>query len=266
MRVGGFTLIETLIALALLAAISFTSLSALGLANRVWSSVDQHGQSLESLRLTQELVSGWLRQTRPEPVQRGDQLIPPLTGDQSRIELITPLSAHAGHPGLYLVRLEKVQADPAEDEQTDRLIVHYWLLHPEVVLAGRPDSAWQGLSDSQDPGWIRAVDEVAMPAVQGKQRLLTGVEDFKIRYFGIHEQRLEPAWHDQWMGRMDMPQAVEFRVLARDLPETSGLIRLSDDLSLASDLSLSRDGRLLRDVSLSRYGSLDGSSEGTSAR
>lgn len=261
MSLGGFMLIETLIALALLAAISLTSLSALGLANRVWSSVDQREQSLESLRLTQELISGWLRQASPVPLQLNDQLIPPLTGDQASIELIAPLSAYAGHPGLFLIRLEGLPAQSVDPEQAGRLIAHFWLLHPEVMHAPGPGLTGKDGFDDQGPEWIRSADGDAvptMPALQGKQRLLTGLDDFQLRYFGINKQSLEPAWHDQWMERMDMPQAVEFRLLTRGLPETSVLIRLTQDLSLSRPLSQSRDASLLRHGNLSDDAKLSG--------
>jgi general secretion pathway protein J len=204
----GFTLVELLIALAMVSLITLMLFSGLRLGSRAWEGVDAVSERISEVRVARDFLMTTLSQTRSTNLTIDGQLVSVFAGDQERLEIAAPLSERVGVPGLYILRLG-LEAN-GDDES---LVLTRWLIHPEVLEGSGDIPAWEPLeSDSAVLQWAAIEDMDTAAGAFGRTLLLDRVADFEIAYFGTLDGEADPSWHDQWLGQSTMPTLLRVRL------------------------------------------------------
>ena len=247
-RAQGFTLIELIIALALIALITLLLFSGLRLGTRAWDGVDAVSERHAELRSARTFLDQALRQSRDLSLRLDDQDRQVFTGNADSLEFVAPLSEHVGIPGLYVLRL----GVEGRGERS-RLVLTRWLLHPDVLLgqAGTPD--WKPL-DPASPGisGAPAADKDLAAGAFGQTVLLEGVGEFGLAYFGVPEESVglndpaakapsaqgqldatglgeEPqgAWYPEWVAQPHPPELIRVHLTSHRQGWPDSVIGLS---------------------------------------
>ncbi len=248
----GFTLIELIIALALVALITVLLFSGLRLGGRAWDGVDAVAERNAEVRSARGFLDRALMQARDLTINYDAEDRQIFAGNATQLEFAAPLSEHVGVPGLYVLRLGLEGRG-----ERSRLVLTRWLLHSDV-LAGKGDTPeWQPLDpDSPGVSGDSAEDRDLAAGAYGQTVLLEGVADFELAYFGVAQEvdlgasgeapeaearsptratarkAAKPAgldgeepegeWYDEWIDQPHPPQLVRVRLTSRrqDWPDS----------------------------------------------
>lgn len=240
---NGFTLIELIIALALVALITVLLFSGLRLGSRAWDGVDTVAERNAELRSARGFLDRTLSQARDLVLRFDAQEHQVFAGDATSLEFVAPLSEYVGIPGLYVLRLGLEGAG-----KDLRLVLTRWLLHPDVLNGNAEAPEWRPLEPGS-PGISGApAEERDLSAgAFGQTALLEGVGAFELAYFGAAEEagsgasasgrsarnardvqvggavtESEGKWHDEWINQPYPPQLVRVRLTSRrqDWPDS----------------------------------------------
>ena len=177
-RSHGFTLVELLVSLVVLALIALTMTAALRFVIRAVASTDQRREQLEELTLGLSFLRGELQRT--EPMMRkvdGRQLV-----------------MFAGGPD----RLRFVNVEPP-------------------YLAGSPYTAFEVAIEPDAGAWRIAVRRAALDPAEPDLAVVETVEPrtvlrltqpVQFSFWGRERPREPPAWHEQWPIGAFLPDAV----------------------------------------------------------
>lgn len=200
----GFTLVELLIALVLIAMITLLMFSALRTGSRAWEGVETATERVGDLRVARNFIERTLRQTQQRRLLVDGVPLPVFAGDAESLEFVAPLAENVGIPGLYLLRLGLERAG-----EYPRLVLARWLLHPETLAGGDDHPAWEPLADAstlfEDSS---PLDRDVAAGVYGRTVLLPQVADFELAYFGVAEGEQDPEWFDEWFEQPRLPRKI----------------------------------------------------------
>ncbi len=179
-RQAGFTLVELLVAITLLAFLSITLFGGLRFGARSWEVVVSSSVERDNIASTQTFLRNRLGQmTLPGPGRlRNFVEDRRLTGGPKRVEFIAPWLSALSLGGLYRFTLWH------EDTGNGRLMLHW-----------RPAKA--------DPDALEELGDLA-----GQRVLLDGVTEFSLSYYGAANEDAEPEWLDQWENQDAPPHLV----------------------------------------------------------
>jgi len=221
---AGFTLVELLIALALIALITLLLFSGLSLGSRAWEAVETAAERNAEHRTARSLLARILPQARTTTMRLEEGVRLAFAGERERLEFVGPLVHQVGVPGLYLLRLSLVERDAGR-----ALILTRWLLHPEVLVGGAEFPAWEPLPDAASLGLgSPEPDRDRAAGAYGTTLLLDGVEALEISYFGILPGEAEGEWLEEWIEQPRLPERIRIRLqtttgawpdLSVDLPQ-----------------------------------------------
>lgn len=163
---SGFTLLELLIAMTLLGLILVMVYSGLRLGMRGWDAGEQRADAMNEMRLVQDFLRRQFEQSAlvywDDPT--GGRKVP-FAGELQSLTLVTPMLAHLGLGGLYMVHFDIVN-----DQGTGRLQMRWYPYRP-------------------DGSGVEVVDETT---------LVSEVSGLQWSYFGFTETNREPQWHEEW--------------------------------------------------------------------
>jgi general secretion pathway protein J len=216
----GFTLVELVIALALIGLISLLLFSGLRLGTRAWEGVEAAAERTAEPRVARNFLERMLTQARPAQITFDAQEILVFGGDAENLELVAPLSEHVGTPGLYILRLS------LEGER--QLVLTRWLLHSDVLAGEDGIPEWEPFDGAGGVAVTGALDEDLAAGAYGSTLLLDGVEELEIAYFGIVEGEQDPDWHEEWLEQPRMPQAIRVHLTTPEQTWPDMLIRLPE--------------------------------------
>lgn len=215
---GGFTLVELLIAMALIALITLLLFSGLSLGSRAWEGVEEVAERNAEQRIARTLLARLLPQARPIGVRLEDGEHFLFAGEPERVEFVAPLLQRVGVPGLYLLRLSL-----AERSEGRALMLTWWLVHPEVLAGSAEFPAWEPLpeADTAAEAWAEPDPDDAAAGAYGTTLLLDEVEAFEIGYFGLLPGEEHGEWLEEWVDWPRLPQRVRIQVstATRSWPE-----------------------------------------------
>ncbi len=180
---AGFTLVELLIAMTLLALIVAALFGGLRLGARAWEAGAQRNSDLARLEVVQGLLRRQLSRAYPIALtgsERGRRIV--FEGDPAAVMFVAPAPAQIGLGGLYLMNLAV-----AEDEGNKRLVLTWQLSGAEE----------ERLTESPGAETRVLIDRIA------------GIE---LSYFGPPDGRDEPRWFDRWDDAARLPSLVRIRV------------------------------------------------------
>lgn len=181
-RESGFTLVELLVALSLLALLAMLLHAGIRDGARAWRTVDARSGQLESLLLAQSFLRERISSLGPPP-----DIAEPAAGTawfdgaDDRLTITTPWLETLPVAGLYRMQFA---AAPASGEPAG------------LVVRWEPQS---------DPG-------TASPRSAGQRELLDGMRRLHFAYFGAAEEGGPKAWHETWRSGTRPPELVRLDV------------------------------------------------------
>lgn len=177
----GFTLLEILVALVLLAFVMVGVWGALAGATRISHSADAVMAQNEQVRTVQEFLRRYVSAAQMQPyVSRADAPARMFEGDATSMRYVAPLPAQSGHAGLYLQTLT---------------LTNYGSGDASLELAWQPYSASAPVSGA--------------PA---KHLLLAHLRGGQFQYLSATAFGQAPTWRDDWQAVNGLPMAVRIRL------------------------------------------------------
>ncbi len=204
----GFTLVELLIALVLIAIITVLMFSGLRLGSRAWESVEAVSDRAADLRITHNFIQRTLRQARDvsvvvDAMRRRSSLAMRKAWNwwhHCPSRLASPASTYCG----------------SDSRMAASILAWSWpagCCIPEVLEGGDDYPAWEPLIDDSAPfGDNGALDSDMASGVYGRTLLLPEVADFELAYFGIAEGEQDPEWRQEWIEQPGLPLKVRLWV------------------------------------------------------
>lgn len=191
----GFTLIEVVVALALLAILMLGALSAIRASTQAVASGTAMIDRTNKLRVTQELLRRQISQTLALPVAQrsgtGEAVF--VEGARDELRFVSPMPGYLGRGGPYVQQISVERGERGSQN----------LVYRHAMLNG-----WDA-----DDGFD---DEVLPPVI-----LLEGVADVRIDYRALNDAGRLGEWQDRWDKPFQLPLFVRIRVeFERDAPET----------------------------------------------
>ncbi len=178
-RAGGFTLLEILLALVLLAFVMLGVWGALRGASRLTHSANAVMAQSEQVRTVQQFLRSYLGAAMPQPYRPADGGPARMFhGTDSSMEFVGPLPMQSGHAGLYIQTLSL-----ASDAGGTALELDY-----------RPYPG--GPADAQPIHHV----------------LLADLAGGSFQYLESSRYGAVPAWSDDWRAAQGLPLAVRIRL------------------------------------------------------
>jgi len=184
-RGRGFTLVELVVSLALLALLILGAHTAIRTSTQAVASGERLIERTNKLRVTQELLRRQISQALALPVEqrRGTNESVFLDGDRDQLTWVSSMPGYLGRGGPYVQRISLERGPGGQS-----------LVFRHAMLNG-----WD-----PDDGF----DERAAPPVT----LLEGIRDLRIEYRALDEAGRLGNWQDRWDKPFQMPLLVRIRV------------------------------------------------------
>ncbi len=208
MKARGFTLIEMLLTLSLLAAMMVLIYTSLNLGIRAWNTGDARVTESSHLRIVQGFLRRELSQVFPIRWRGIPDSKIAFEGAKDEIKFVTSLNLDAGlHDG----GLQWARLAVGEDKE----------------------SSGQALYLTREPFDIQAKDFSSLGNDKDKAkpvRLVGGLSGAEISYFGSDNDINDPAWTNEWTSPLRLPRLIKIHF------ETSREARPLPDLVIALQL------------------------------
>lgn len=171
----GYTLLELLVAVALIAMMSVPLALGIQFGIHAWSDIHTEVSEQERTFLVRQRLKGWVEAAYPFDVTRhASPYLYPLSGQQSELILVAPV-----HP----------------DPRVDALYrTEFRLNNNDFQVGIVPDHGSYVIGDPNE--WTT---------------LLSGVEELEFSYLDALDPD-NPIWISSWSGRRDLPVAVRVRL------------------------------------------------------
>jgi prepilin-type N-terminal cleavage/methylation domain-containing protein len=217
-RQGAFTLIELVVALALIGLLSAALFDALRFAQRSYQKVVRSGDLSWEVFATQRLIRSIVESAYPQQAASVGTTPFGLEGRTDRLEVIATAPLAAGGAGLYRYEIGLREGEPGRKD---------------IVVRWRPDYV-RGASSSA-PEWV------------GEEILLEGIDRLEWEFFEMAGDAggTAPTWRSQWLDRRALPHLVRLSVTfprgdARRWPALVIAPRITDDANCTFDVITQR--------------------------
>jgi general secretion pathway protein J len=194
---AGFTLLELVIALSLLALMSGVLYGALGFAGRSWEGGEAKVEATSGMRLTHEFLRTQLEGQHPLRMHKMPEFPLLFTGKSDELRFAAPLPARISGGGIWYYRLAI-----AREGDRDRLVLQ------RVV----PDLDGASLPEFDRPDRSILADDVA---------------ELRIGYLGRDSgaaATVAPTWRERWDDRNRLPLLVRIDVAPKHGPAWPTLV------------------------------------------
>jgi len=178
---AGFTLVEVLVAITLLALLMALLAGGLRLGARVWEREGIQGAQAAEMQIIHDFLRRLLQQTYPSQASGKTHLV--FDGKGNALSFVAPLPSHVGYGGFYNVKIF-IKSGPTNRQ----LVLRYILRHPDII-----------------PSTVSG-------AVSGETVLLNDIEDLEIRYFGPTLDSGPQTWHAEWLNKNRLPDLIQLNV------------------------------------------------------
>ena len=184
---AGFTLVEVVIAMALLATIMVLLYSGLTFALRSWDAGDANGRRVADRRLGENFLRREMTELFPMRWKDATTVKFAFEGEQDHLRFVSSRPAGLQQGGLSLVGLE------VRDGEARRrhLVMRRALPDDEAIDFGPLDKAEPVL-------------------------LIADVDSVRFSYFGAESDFAEPRWSDSWPHKAQIPLLVKLSVKMTD--------------------------------------------------
>jgi len=185
-RQRGFTLVELMVSLVVLALMMQMMLGGLRFGTRVWERVSETAEQVDQVVTTQRFLRNQLNElSQPNRTQQGqgNQVQWWFSGKRSEMTFVAPWRLAYSYTGMYRFRL--------------------W------IERGGDTSA---LHVSWHPDTETKLSAADLKALSGERVLLTDVADFDLSYYGALHVDEEARWAPQWTNSARTPNLVRINV------------------------------------------------------
>ena len=183
-RQAGFTLVELLVAMALLGLISVVLFGGIRFGARSWEAGHRRLEQVNQIEVAQSVLRRLLGRSREVALfdsGRSRNAVP-FAGRPDAVYFAAPLPAHRGIGGAYGFALTV-----SRGRDGDHLMLAWRLQRPET-----PPSAAGEFED--------------------ETMLLSNIGDIAIEYYGAPEPGRTPDWMDDWDGTGGLPRLVRLTI------------------------------------------------------
>ena len=177
----GFTLVELLVGLTLMALVSIILFGGMRFGMRAWETGGERVERMTRIELVQTLLRRQLGQARL-PSNSAGKAVLAFTGQRDRVTFIAPSAARGEADDEFVFILRKSDAN-----QRSHL-----------------DLAW---TPFQAPG---STDPVPVPETAA--RLMEDVATVEFAYYGVPDPKRPAQWWDEWDGVSGLPALVRLRL------------------------------------------------------
>ena len=185
-RQGGFTLLETIVALTLLGLMLAVLSGSIRFAGQSRDAAAAKIDSIDNMRIAQDFPRQTLAQAHPKRWLKvvGRPFV--FRGERDELSMAAPLTARVGVGGLFLLKLSLVDADQGKGKNL-------------VLARVFPEP------DAQE-----------MPDFSGAETtvLAENLTEIEFGYLGRDDEASDPTWRDDWKEGARMPEAVRVRIKA----------------------------------------------------
>ncbi|MDH3240825.1 MAG: prepilin-type N-terminal cleavage/methylation domain-containing protein [Alphaproteobacteria bacterium] len=173
---GGFTLLELLVALALMGLIAVVLAGGLRFGARVWEASRDASDSLGEIAAVRGFIRERAMSVRPLRLRRPDGGVTgTLSGGRSDLRFVTLMPSYVSRGGLHHLALS-------------------------AAGGGGLRLAWWPVGSSEDgPG-------------SGRRELLAGATGLELSYFGAPGRGDGVAWREDWPDRQGLPRLISIKV------------------------------------------------------
>jgi len=185
---AGFTLIEIVVAMVLLASMMALLYAGLMFALRAWDAADANGRKVADRRLAENFLRREVSEVFPMRWKDAMRLRFAFEGQTDALRFVSTRAAGVTLGGLSLVGL---RVEPGKDERTRDLVMRRAMADTDVEDFAPLDRAEPTL-------------------------LYAGIDSVAFSYFGSGNDFSDPAWSDTWGYINRMPQLVRMRVKDAD--------------------------------------------------
>jgi general secretion pathway protein J len=203
-RQAGFTLIEMVVAMALLGSMMLLMYSGLTFGLRGWDAADASGRRTADRRIAENFLRREISETFPMRFKDPMTLKIAFEGKEDSLRFASARPAGISAAGLSLVG---VTLENDDVKRTRSL----------VMRRAMPDD------DAKDFAPLDRADRTV---------LFEGLEGVKFEYFGSENDFTEPEWTEQWEHAGRIPQLIRVRIRAADgtdFPEMVVRLMLSEE-------------------------------------
>jgi general secretion pathway protein J len=202
----GFTLIELVIAFALLGLIMLLLYSAFDVAAKSWDRAETRTEEASDLRLVQSFLRREISHAFPLRVGKLNDSKIAFDGDERVLHFVTALPGNVAGGGLSMVSLELADAQTGKESSHGLNQATKALILKHVV----PDAD--------------AVDFSALDEATDKSVLLNGVNELRFAYFGGDGDQTEPTWRDSWKPGTRIPSLLRIELKLAGLAEPQEML------------------------------------------
>ncbi|MES9991424.1 MAG: prepilin-type N-terminal cleavage/methylation domain-containing protein [Candidatus Thiodiazotropha sp.] len=166
---GGFTLLEVMVALLLLAIIMTTSVSMLFVNLKGWDGLASHSDEILQEHLVQNRVTNMVQHLTPLVWRDPKQRLLAMRGESKQFQFISKSPQQYTPGGLF----EYLLIEESSPQQGLSLVLYYAPMDPNA-------------------------SQLYLPENGSRRVLITGLEAVEFAYFGSKQERESVAWHNSW--------------------------------------------------------------------
>lgn len=197
--VGGFTLLEMLLGLALLGLITLALFTALRFGTQSWERVEQRSAEVVNFDIFESVLRRQLGAAFPLRVGMANESRIAFEGDATKLKFVTALPSHFSVGGLSLVELVIANASRGDEDGKSVILRH---------------ALQNGLET-----------EFAPDAEVGESEVLRNLESATLEYFGPTEGDLtKSSWQRAWPASGTFPKLVRLTIRFRGSSDERELV------------------------------------------
>ena len=181
---GGFTLLETIVALTLLGLMLALLSGSIRFAGQSRDAAASKIDSIDNMRIAQDFLRQTLAQAHPKrwPKVVGRPYV--FRGERDELAMAAPLTARVGVGGLFLLKFSLVDAGKGKGKNL-------------VMARAFPEPDAQEMPDFTSANTTVLAENLA---------------EIEFGYLGRDDGASDPTWRDDWKEGATMPEAVRVRI------------------------------------------------------
>ncbi len=224
---GGFTLIETMLAITLLALMMAMIYASLNIGIRAWDAGDARVAAASNWRTVEHFLRRELGQVFPSRWRAVPQPYIAFEGGATSLRYVTALNLDAAlqngaSGGLQWAELSLQDGGVL---QLNRQVFDSQAQNFDALVAA-------GTTNSTATPTAAATSSDATQTAIAPVRLLENVTAFEIGYFGAETDLGEPSWRTEWRDLVRLPLLVRLRIetsRGRDVPDLVVALKVGEE-------------------------------------